>query len=82
LKVIAAPTTRITAREINEVKTIFSSPDALRAGSALASQAQSSRFHNLAEVRDLLAPLYSGFTEGFDTIDLKDAKALLKELDR
>jgi predicted ATPase len=32
-------------------------------------------------VRDLLAPLYSGFTEGFDTIDLQDAKALLKELD-
>jgi len=33
-------------------------------------------------VRDLLAPLYSGFTAGFDTIDLQDAKALLKELDR
>ncbi len=27
--------------------------------------------------RDLLAPLYDGFTEGFDTLDLKDAKALL-----
>ena len=33
-----------------------------------------------AEARDLLAPLYGWFTEGFDTADLKDAKALLDEL--
>jgi predicted ATPase len=33
-----------------------------------------------AEARDLLAPVYSWFTEGFDTADLKDAKALLGEL--
>jgi class 3 adenylate cyclase/predicted ATPase len=33
-----------------------------------------------AEARDLLAPLYAAFTEGFDTRDLKDAKALLDEL--
>jgi predicted ATPase len=32
------------------------------------------------EARDLLAPLYGWFTEGFDTADLKDAKALLAEL--
>ena len=32
------------------------------------------------EARDLLAPLYGSFTEGFDTPDLKDAKALLEEL--
>jgi predicted ATPase len=32
------------------------------------------------EVRDLLAPIYSWFTEGFDTPDLKEAKALLEEL--
>jgi predicted ATPase len=32
------------------------------------------------EARDLLAPLYASFTEGFDTADLKDAKALLDEL--
>jgi predicted ATPase len=32
------------------------------------------------EARDLLAPVYSWFTEGFDTLDLKDAKALLEEL--
>jgi len=30
--------------------------------------------------RDLLAPLYTSFTEGFDTPDLKEAKALLDEL--
>lgn len=28
----------------------------------------------------LLAPLYASFAEGFDTRDLKDAKALLEEL--
>ncbi len=32
------------------------------------------------EAHDLLAPLYGWFTEGFDTPDLKDAKALLDEL--
>jgi tetratricopeptide (TPR) repeat protein len=33
-----------------------------------------------AEARDLLAPVYGWFTEGFDTADLKEAKALLDEL--
>jgi predicted ATPase len=33
------------------------------------------------EARDLLAPVYGWFTEGFDTRDLKEAKALLDELD-
>jgi predicted ATPase len=33
-----------------------------------------------AEARDLLAPVHGWFTEGFDTADLKDAKALLDEL--
>ena len=32
------------------------------------------------EAHDLLAPVYDWFTEGFDTKDLKDAKALLEEL--
>ena len=32
------------------------------------------------QARELLAPVYSWFTEGFDTLDLKDAKALLDEL--
>jgi predicted ATPase len=33
-----------------------------------------------AAARDLLAPVYGWFTEGFDTPDLKEAKALLDEL--
>jgi predicted ATPase len=32
------------------------------------------------EAADLLAPVYGWFTEGFDTLDLKEAKALLDEL--
>ena len=32
------------------------------------------------EARDLLAPIYGWFAEGFDTPDLKEAKALLEEL--
>jgi predicted ATPase len=32
------------------------------------------------EGRDLLAPVYGWFTEGFDTLDLKQAKALLDGL--
>jgi predicted ATPase len=32
------------------------------------------------EARDLLAPVYAWITEGFDTLDLKEAKALLDEL--
>jgi predicted ATPase len=33
-----------------------------------------------AEARNLLAPVYGWFTEGFDTADLKDARTLLDEL--
>jgi predicted ATPase len=32
------------------------------------------------QARELLAPIYDWFTEGFDTLDLKEAKALLTEL--
>ena len=32
------------------------------------------------EARDLLSPIYGWFTEGFDTRDLKEAKALLVDL--
>jgi predicted ATPase len=34
------------------------------------------------EAYDLLAPIYHWFTEGFDTADLQDARALLAELSR
>jgi class 3 adenylate cyclase/predicted ATPase len=33
-----------------------------------------------AEASDLLAPVYGWFTEGFDTLDLKEARALLEEV--
>ena len=50
----------------------------LRAAMSLARLMQSRG--KTAEVRELLAPVYGWFTEGFDTADLKDAKALLEEL--
>jgi predicted ATPase len=50
----------------------------LRAATSLARlwSEQSRR----GEARELLAPVYGWFTEGFDTADLKEAKALLDEL--
>jgi len=50
----------------------------LRAAASLARLWRDQR--KRAEARDLLAPIYAWFTEGFDTPDLKDAKALLEEL--
>jgi adenylate cyclase len=50
----------------------------LRAATSLARLWQQQG--KVAEARDLLAPVYDWFTEGFDTADLKDAKALLTEL--
>jgi predicted ATPase len=39
------------------------------------------RYHRkVQQARDLLAPVYGWFTEGFDTPDLREAKALLEEL--
>ena len=50
----------------------------LRAATSLARlfQEQEKR----AQARDLLAPVYDWFTEGFDSADLKDAKAVLDQL--
>jgi class 3 adenylate cyclase/predicted ATPase len=50
----------------------------LRATMSLARLRRDQGRH--AEARDLLAPVYGWFTEGFDTPDLKEAKALLDEL--
>jgi hypothetical protein len=38
------------------------------------------RFTKQAEARELLAPICGSFTEGFDTLDLKEAKAVLDKL--
>ena len=35
---------------------------------------------NRDEARDLLTPVYGWFTEGFDTLDLKEAKGLLNDM--
>jgi predicted ATPase len=50
----------------------------LRAATSLARlwQSQDKR----QEAYDLLAPVYGWFTEGFDTADLQEAKALLEEV--
>jgi len=50
----------------------------LRAAVSLAQLRRQQR--RLAEARDLLAPIYCWFTEGFETPDLKQAKTLLDEL--
>lgn len=50
----------------------------LRAATSLARLWQSQG--KQTEACDLLAPVYNWFTEGFDTADLKDAKALLEAL--
>jgi class 3 adenylate cyclase/predicted ATPase len=50
----------------------------LRAAASLARLCCDQGRHR--EARGLLAPIYGWFTEGFDTRDLKDAKALLNEL--
>ena len=48
---------------------------------AAMSMARLWRDHGKAQqARELLAPVYGWFTEGFDTLDLKEAKALLDEL--
>jgi predicted ATPase len=50
----------------------------LRAAASLARLCRDQGRRDKA--RDLLAPVYGWFTEGFDTADLKEAKALLDEL--
>jgi predicted ATPase len=50
----------------------------LRAAVSLARLHRDQSRHT--EARDLLTPVYGWFTEGFDTADLKEAKALLDEL--
>jgi predicted ATPase len=52
----------------------------LRAATSLARLWQSQDKHQ--EAYDLLAPVHDWFTEGFDTADLQEAKALLTELEK
>jgi predicted ATPase len=50
----------------------------LRAAMSMAQQWREQGHRDTA--RDLLAPVYGWFTEGFDTLDLRNAKALLNDL--
>ena len=52
----------------------------LRASTSLARLWRGQGKREEARARELLAPVYGWFTEGFDTLDLKEAKALLEEL--
>jgi predicted ATPase len=52
----------------------------LRAATSLAHLWHAQGEHSKA--RDLLSPVYGWFTEGFDTLDLKDARMLLERLSR
>jgi hypothetical protein len=45
-----------------------------------ATAANSSAPGKVQQARELLAPIYGWFNEGFDTRDLKEAKALLNTL--
>ena len=51
----------------------------LRASTSLARLLVTQSRRN--EARAMLAEIYNWFTEGFDTLDLKDAKSLLDDLD-
>ena len=62
-----------TARLVQQTK-----PFELRAATDLARLSQAER--QPQAVRQLIAPIYTCFTEGFDTADLMDTKALLDEL--
>jgi tetratricopeptide (TPR) repeat protein len=63
---------------IELARKIGTKPPELRAATSLARlwQTQGKR----DEARDLLAPIYAAFTDGFDTRDLIEAKAVLDEL--
>jgi DNA-binding winged helix-turn-helix (wHTH) protein/tetratricopeptide (TPR) repeat protein len=73
---------RDAERELREAITIAREQHArwweLRTATSLARLWRDQGKH--AQARDLLAPIYGWFTEGFDTLDLKKAKALLDEL--
>jgi predicted ATPase len=73
-KPLIDPTAKRQMQELNDraVNDRCVLPAQLRASMSLARKVQ--------RARELLAPVYGWFTEGFDTRDLKDAKALLAEL--
>jgi predicted ATPase len=73
MEIVAAYQRALEVAQVQEARSLE-----LRAATSLAHlwRDQGKRI----EARDLLAPIYNWFTEGFDTLDLKQAKALLDEL--
>ena len=66
------------ADHVWNVKHTYRRETELRAARSLSRLWQRQGKH--AEAYALLAPIYGWFTEGFDTADLQEAKALLKAL--
>ncbi len=64
---------RVEKRE-RAASNILGTPRRYEHGAALCDQGKRD------QARELLGPVYGWFTEGFDTLDLKEAKALLDEL--
>jgi predicted ATPase len=62
----------------NECASGRQNPGVLRAAMSMARLWRDQG--KVSEARELLAPVYGWFREGFDTRDLKEAKALLEEL--
>ena len=69
----------ISARQYYLAQTMSAKAWELRATTSLARLLASQGRRE--EARAMLADIYNWFTEGFDTADLKDAKALLEELE-
>ncbi len=65
-------------RAITLAKQIAAKALELRASMSLARILR--KRGDFAEARELIAPLFASFTEGFDTADLKEAKALCEAL--
>jgi predicted ATPase len=77
-----APDTEKAEKQFNRALSVARQQQAksweLRAGMSMARLWRDQGKRD--EARELLAPVYGWFTEGFDTLDLKQAKALLDEL--
>jgi hypothetical protein len=58
----------------------FKAPNCLSCALQRASPGSCAARPKKVEARDLLGPIYQWFKEGFDTLDLPEAKALLDKL--